>query len=113
MHKNQVILLMITDIEKLYYLVAKKFSALFSKITPKHDGKFYNSNCLHSFRTENKLKEHENVCRNHDYYYIEISKEITNILHYNLGEKSMKFRFIIYADMETLLEKINKCYSNP
>ena len=48
----------------------KKLSALFCEITSKHDGDFYCLNCLYSFRTENKLKEHENVCKNHDYCYI-------------------------------------------
>ena len=60
-------------------------SALFCKVTSKHDGDFYCLNCLHSFRTENKLKEHENVCKNHDYCYIDF-----------YVEKSMKIPFIIY-----------------
>ena len=32
-------------------------------------------------------------------------KEDTKILEYNHGEKSMKGPFIIYADVESLLEK--------
>ena len=87
-------------------------SALFSKITSKHDGSFYYLNCLHSFRTENKLKEHENVCNNHDYCYIEMPKD-DSILKYNHGDKSIKILFIIYADMESLLDKINTSHSNP
>ena len=34
------------------------------------------------------------------------------IKHYD-GEKSMKVPFIIYADLESLLEKISTCYNNP
>ena len=34
------------------------------------------------------------------------------ILKYNHGEKSMKVPFIIYADLESLLKKINTCYNN-
>ena len=40
-------------------------------------------------------------------------KEDTKILKYNHGEKSMKLRFIIYADLESLLTKIDTCYNNP
>ena len=40
-------------------------------------------------------------------------KEDNKILKYNHGEKSMKVPFIIYADLESLLEKINTCYNNP
>ena len=32
-------------------------------------------------------------------------KEDNKILKYNHGEKSVKFSFIIYADLESLLEK--------
>ena len=34
------------------------------------------------------------------------------ILKYNHGEKSMKLPFIICADFESLLEKINTCHNN-
>ena len=39
--------------------------------------------------------------------------EDNKILKYNHGENSMKAPFIIYADLESLLEKINTCYDNP
>ena len=110
--ENQVIFLMIADNEKWYYLDVKKLSALFCKITSKHGGDFYYLNCLNTFSTKNKLKEHKNVCKNHDYCYIEMSKE-ESILKYNHQEKFMKTPFIICADMESLLEKIDTCHTNP
>ena len=103
--ENQIFLLMITDGEKWHYLAVKKLSALLKGKTSKHDGDFYCLNCLHSYRTENKLKKHYNVCQNHDYCYVEMPKEDNKILKYNHGEKSTKVPFIIYADMESLLEK--------
>ena len=36
-----------------------------------------------------------------------------NITKYNHGEKSMKVPFIIYADLECLLEKMSTCINNP
>ena len=39
--------------------------------------------------------------------------EDSEILKYNHGEKSVKVPFIIYADLESLLEKISTCYNNP
>ena len=39
--------------------------------------------------------------------------EDNKIIKYNQGEKSIKSLFIIYADLECLLEKINTCYNNP
>ena len=38
--------------------------------------------------------------------------EDNKITKYNQGEKSIKLPFIIYADLECLLEKISTCYNN-
>ena len=38
--------------------------------------------------------------------------EDNKIIKYNQGEKSIKSPFIIYADLECLLEKISTCYNN-
>ena len=40
-------------------------------------------------------------------------EENNKILKYNQREKSMKVPFIIYADLECLLEKMNTCHNNP
>ena len=44
-----------------HYLSVKKLSALLRGITSKNNGDFYCLNCLHSFRTKNKLESHEKV----------------------------------------------------
>ena len=36
-----------------------------------------------------------------------------SILKHNQRQKPIKFLFVIYADTESLLEKINACDSNP
>ena len=54
--ENQITLLMITDGKKWHCLLVRKLSALFRGIISNHDGDFYFLNCLHSYRTENKLK---------------------------------------------------------
>ena len=38
--------------------------------------------------------------------------ENNRIIKYNQGEKSITSPFIIYADLECLLEKISTCYNN-
>ena len=40
-------------------------------------------------------------------------EEDNKILKYNHGEKFMKVPFIIYANLESLLEKINTFHNNP
>ena len=73
--KKKVILLMITDGKKWHYFFVKKLSVLLRGITSKHVEEFYCLNCFHSYTTENRLKQHENVCKNHDYCYVEMPKE--------------------------------------
>ena len=99
--------------EKWHYLAVKSISALLRGITSKHVGGFYCLHCFHSYRTENKLKKHEKVCNDHDYCYVKMPSEDNKILKYNHGEKSMKAPFIIYADLECLLEKMSTCDNNP
>ena len=83
----------------------KKLSALLKGITSKHKGHFYCLSCFNSYSTKKKLKKHRNGCENHDYCYVEMPEKDNKILKYNYGEISIKVPFIIYADIESLLEK--------
>ena len=82
------------------------------EITSNHNGGFYCLNCFHSYMTKNKLKKHERVCNDQDYCHVEMPKEDNKILKYNHGEKSLKAQFMIYADLECLLEKMHSCQNN-
>ena len=86
----------ITEGKKWHHLAVKTLSVLFSGIKSNHIRDFYCLNCFHSFRTKNKLKKHENVCKNHDHFYVEKPKEDNKIL---------KFK--------SLFNKICACHNNP
>ena len=104
--EKQVILLMISN----HYLTVKNLPRLLRGITSNHDGDFYCLNCFHSYRTKNKLEAHKNIC---DYYHVEMPTKDNNTIKYNQGEKSIKLPFVVYADLERLLEKMSTCYNNP
>ena len=110
--EKQVVLLMITDGEKWHYTAVKRLSRLLREVTGNNNGDFYCLNCVHSYRTENKLEKHKKICENHDYCHVEMPNEDDKIIKYNQGEKSIRSPFIIYADLECLLEKISSCYNN-
>ena len=101
---------MITDGTKWHYLAVKSLSALLRGITSNHNGDFYCLNCFHSYRAKEK---HEKVCNDHDYCYIKMPNDNNKIIKYNYGEKSMRAPFVIYADLECLLEKMHSCQNNP
>ena len=82
-------------------------SALPRGINSKHNG-----DCFYSFRIEDALEKHENVCKDHNYCYVKIPGKDNNILKYNPGEKLMKVPFVICPDLECLLENISSCHND-
>ena len=113
--EKQIIILMIPNEEKewWHFLAIKKFFALLREITSKHNGDFNCLNCLHSFRTENKLKSHEKVCINKDFCGIAMLSEKDKISEFKQYMKSDKMPYIIYADIESLIRKIDGRKNNP
>ena len=65
-------------------------------------------NCLHSIRTENKLKSHEKVCSNENFCDIVMPSEKDNILEFNQYIKPDEIPYIIYAEMKSLIKKIDE-----
>ena len=78
--------------------------ALLRGITGNNNADFYCINCFRSYTTKNKLEKHKIAC--------EMPDE-DKILKYNHGEKSTRAPFVIYADLECLLEKMSTCRNNP
>ena len=87
---------------------SKKLSTLLRGVTSKH-GVFYCLNCLHSFKTENKRKSREKYVKNKDFCGIVMPPEKNEILKFNRYMKLDRMSYIIYADLECLIKKINGC----
>ena len=104
---------MITNGENWHYLVVKRLSGLLTGITSSHKEVFYCLNCFHSYRTKNKLETQKKICENRDYCRVEMPTKDNNKIKYNHGEKFIKLPFVVYADLECLLEKMGTCYNNP
>ena len=84
--KKQVILLMITDGKKRHYLAVTNLSALLQRNSSNHRGHFYCLNCFSSYTAKNKLKEHEEICNNHDSCNVEMPNWVEKTLKSNPGE---------------------------
>ena len=65
--------------------------------------------CLHSFRAENKLKSHEKVCKNKDFCGIAMPSKKDKMLEFKQYKKSNKMPYIIYTDLESLIEETDRC----
>ena len=73
------------------------------------------SELLYFFETENERESHKKVCESNDFCNVVMSFEDTKILNFNQYQKSDKYQksnkasFVIYADLEFLIEKIDGC----
>ena len=104
---------MISNGENWHHFVVKNLSGLLRGITSNHKENFYCLNCFCAYSTKNKLEAHKKICENHDYCHVEMPTKDNNTIKYNQGEKSIKLPFVVYADLECLLEKMDTCYNNP
>ena len=96
-----------------HYIAVIKLSALLRGVKSKINGDFHCLDYLHLFRTTNKPKPHKEVCENKDVCSVEMPSEDATISEFNNDYKSDKTPFIIYADLECLLEKIDGWKCNP
>ena len=97
---------MIPNGEERHYLAVKKLSALLRGITSKHHGHF-------SFTTEKKIESHKKGYEDKDFCNVTMPSEDTKILEVNQYQKSDTAPFIIYADLECIIAKIDGCKNNP
>ena len=104
---------MIGDGEKYHYLVVTSLSTLLKKISSNRKEDFYRLNCFNSYTAKNKLKEHEEICNNHDSCRIEMPDWVNKILKHNPGEKSLRKQFTIYLDLECTLKELQSIQNNP
>ena len=76
-----IILTMIPNEEKerWHYLAVKRLSALLRRIISKHKGGFYCLNCLHFFKTKNKFKCDEKICKIKDFCGVVMPSEKNNV----------------------------------
>ena len=97
-------LLMITEGHgKWHYVAIKIISGLLRGITSTHNGDFYCLNYFQSYRTQNKLKKHEQLSGKHDFCNLKLPDEEHKYLSSTSGKNSLKNTFIIYGDLERLL----------
>ena len=80
--------------------------------SPNHHEDFYCLNCFNSYTTKNKLKEHEEICNNHDSCRIEMPDWANKTIKYNPGEKSLKAPFSFFLDLECILKKLQSNQNN-
>ena len=84
-----------------------------NRIINRNNGDFYCLNCRHFYRIKIKPKSHKKIRENKLFCNIVMPSEDTKILEFNQYQKSNEAPFIIYADLECLIEKFDGCKNKP
>ena len=92
---------------------SEKITSITKRSKSQHNCNYYCLNCLHLFRTKHKLESVKKVCEDKDIFNVLMPSEGTKILKFNQYGQSDKAPFIIYADLESLIVKIDGCKNNP
>lgn len=82
---------MTADSKKWHYLALTIISALLRGIKSNHNGDYYWLKCFNSNATKNKLRSHRKSCKDHDYCYMEMTEEDSNILKYDQEKRPWKY----------------------
>ena len=111
--KHNIILLLIERDGVKHYCLVKNPSRLLSKQISAHkEGSHICFRCLNPFWSHKSLEKHWEYCRNHEAVKINMPEKGT-ILKFKHHERSEKVPFIIYADTEALIKKMQNCDPNP
>ena len=106
-------LMLITENNRKHYVAIKSRGRLLSKQNSKHkEAQHFCMNCLQGFREEWSRDEHIGCCKNNEAVRIEMPHK-KPIVEYSDGQFQFKVPFIMYADVESILEPIQGPGNNP
>ena len=104
--ENTVNLLLISDDTKQHYCWIKDISKLLSLQTSKHGHiRHVCFRCLNTFNSEKSLASHHDYCKSYEAIKIELPEEGSKISFKN-HIRSMRVRFIVYADFEAFTPQL-------
>ena len=96
-----------------HYIAVKSISRLLKGISSNSNCNNYCLNCLHAYRTENKLIRHERICNDNTYCNPLMPEKGKNFSKYIQDKKSILVPHVVYADLECLLRQIESRKDNP
>ena len=111
--EKHVNLLLLSDGKKNHYCWIKDVDRLLYDQKCKGNRYFFCHYCLHGFTKKTLLDAHIPYCQHHGPQKTEMPKEEDKWLYYKDVSKQLKSSYIIYADFECILPKVQGCDLNP
>ena len=111
--EDQMNVLLITKDEKRHYVLIKDFNKLMYIQSKHKDRKHFCMYCLQCFKSESILTKHVDNCLTiNGKQAINMPKVGENILKFNNFHKQQAVLFVIYADFEAIMKKVQGCKPN-
>ena len=108
--KDQMNLLLIPKDEKKHYFLIKDFNSFMYNQSKHKERKHFCMYCLQCFSSERVLANHVNNCLTiNGKQAINIPEQGENILKFNNFHKQLPVPFVIYADFEAIMKKVQGC----
>ena len=97
--------------ENMHYSLVKRLSALLFDQSKNSNSKHFCECCLHSYSRRELLERHKPVCKGvlKSPTKMEMPKQGDNKMAVKNFYKQMKAPYVVYADFECILRKINTC----
>ena len=112
-YKRTINLMLITENNRKHYVAIKSLSRLLWSQNTKHkEREYFCTNCLQGFWEECSRDKHIGYCKNNESVRIEMPHR-RPIVEYSDGQFQIKVPFIMYADLESILELIQGPGNNP
>lgn len=109
-NEDHMDLLLITENENMHYVLFQDFNKFLFKQTKQKETKHFCRYCLQCFSSERVLTDHQENCITiNGTQAIKMPTKEDNILKFNNHQKQLQAPFVIYADFESLLEKVHSC----
>ena len=106
-------LLVLTENDKTHYVLIKDFNKFMYNKTKHKERKHFCMHCLQCCTSEKVLSTHKNNCiQLNGTQAVKMPNKDNNILKFNNYHKQQPVPFVIYADLEAIIEKISGCQPN-
>ena len=109
-YEDHMELLLVTENENKHYVLIKDFNRFMYNQTKHEHRKHFCMHCLQCFSSDRVLSDHKDICiQVNGTQAIKMPNKDNNILKFNNFHKQQPVPFVIYADFESVLEKIHGC----
>jgi hypothetical protein len=109
---KEVDLLLISNETKSHYCWIKSLDRFLGSQNKFHTKRYYCRRCLHGFICKNLLDEHRLYSDKFDFQKMIYPKEGENdVLEFTKWQACIKIPFVIYADFESLIEKVKRIHT--